>query len=141
MIKKRMTYEDFNGESRTEDFWFHMSEVDLLEMDTKYPGGMQGFIQKMIDTKDSAEMFKLARDIIEMSYGEKSLDGRTFAKSPELTRNFTQTQAYVDLFMEIGSDADKAAEFVKGIMPAKVVAAALAHAGESGNEPVLASAT
>lgn len=130
MIKKRMTYEDFNGESRTEDFWFHMSEVDLLEMDTKYPGGMQGFIQKMIDTKDSAEMFKLARDIIEMSYGEKSLDGRTFAKSPELTRNFTQTQAYVDLFMEIGSDADKAAEFVKGIMPAKVVAAALAHAGE-----------
>lgn len=130
MIKKRMTYEDFNGETRTEDFWFHMSEVDLLEMDSKYPGGMQGFIQKMIDTKDSAEMFKLAKEIIEMSYGVKSVDGRTFEKSPELTRSFTQTQAYVDLFMEIGTDADKAAEFIKGIMPAKIVAAALAKENE-----------
>lgn len=131
MIKKRMTYEDFNGETRTEDFWFHMSEVDLLEMDSKYPGGMQGFIQKMIDTQDAAEMFKLAKEIIELSYGEKSLDGRTFEKSPELTRSFTQTQAYVDLFMEIGTDADKAAEFIKGIMPAKVVAAALAKENEA----------
>lgn len=131
MIKKRMTYEDFNGETRTEDFWFHMSEVDLLEMDSKYPGGMQGFIQKMIDTQDAAEMFKLAKEIIELSYGVKSLDGRTFEKSPELTRSFTQTQAYVDLFMEIGTDADKAAEFIKGIMPAKVVAAALAKENEA----------
>lgn len=131
MIKKRMTYEDFNGETRTEDFWFHMSEVDLLEMDSKYPGGMQGFIQKMIDTQDAAEMFKLAKEIIELSYGQKSLDGRTFEKSPELTRSFTQTQAYVDLFMEIGTDADKAAEFIKGIMPAKVVAAALAKENEA----------
>ena len=139
MLKKRMTYEDFNGETRTEDFWFHMSEVDLLEMDTKYPGGMQGFIQKMIDTKDSAEMFKLAKEIIEMSFGQKSLDGRTFEKSPEITRSFTQTQAYVDLFMEIGTDAEKASEFIKGIMPAKIVAAALAHSEGQGD--ILAPAT
>lgn len=134
MFKKRITYQDFNGETRTEDFWFHMSEVDLLEMDSKYPGGMQGIIQQMIDAKDARKLFELAKDIIQLSYGRKSNDGRTFEKSEEITRSFTQTQAYVDLFMEIGSDADKAAEFIKGVMPPKVVAAALEHEKETGEK-------
>ena len=33
MIKKTITYTDYNGVSRTEDFWFNLTTAELMKME------------------------------------------------------------------------------------------------------------
>ena len=53
------------------------------------------------------------------SVGIKSPDGKRFVKSDEIAQDFVSSPAFDTLFMEIATDADKALQFVKGIMPAE----------------------
>ena len=32
MLKKTITYTDYNGVRRTEDFWFNLSKAEIMEM-------------------------------------------------------------------------------------------------------------
>lgn len=117
MLKKTITYTDYDGNERTEDFYFNLNKAELLEMELGIKGGMQNFLQKIIDTKDVPELAALFKKIILMSYGEKDADGRKFIKSKELTDAFTQTEAYSELYMELCTDSDKAAAFMNAIIP------------------------
>lgn len=122
MLKKTIAYKDFNGNDRNEEFWFHMSEAELAEMQLSVNGGMESLMRQIINTRDTARLIKIFKDLVLNSYGEKSLDGRLFQKSPELSRAFSQTPAYSILFMELATDADKAAEFLNGIVPDSIKA-------------------
>ena len=51
------------------------------------------------------------------AYGKKSDDGRRFIKTPEISEEFAQTEAYSDLFMLLATNAEEAAKFVNGIVP------------------------
>ena len=113
-----MTYTDYNGNERTEDFYFNLSKAELTEMQLSEAGGMTEFIQRIIDTKDTKKIIELFKDLILKAYGEKSLDGKRFIKSKELSESFAQTEAYSDLFMELATDSKAAAAFVNGIIPA-----------------------
>lgn len=117
MLAKTITAKDFNGIERTETFLFHMSEAELAEMDLTQRGGMKEFIQRIIQAQDQPELIKLFKELILKSYGVKSADGREFIKKKEYTDNFTSTNFYSALFMELISDDDSAANFVNGIMP------------------------
>lgn len=117
MLKKDITYTDYNGQERTDSFYFNMSKAELAEMQLTLDGGFEAYIQNIIDAKDGATMVKLFKDIILMSYGEKSLDGKRFVKNEEVRDGFAQTEAYSVLFMELISDDKAAAEFINGILP------------------------
>ncbi len=117
MLKKTITYTDYDGNERTEDFYFNLSKAELLEMEMSTNGGLEKFCQKIISEKDTKRMMEMWKDLILKSYGEKSLDGKRFIKNQELVDSFTQTEAYSELFMELASNADTAAAFVKGIIP------------------------
>lgn len=117
MLKKTITYTDYDGNERTEDFYFNLSKAELLEMEMSTNGGLEKFCQKIIAEKDTKRMMEMWKDLILKSYGEKSLDGKRFVKNQELVDSFTQTEAYSELFMELASNADTAAAFVKGIIP------------------------
>lgn len=117
MLKKTITYTDYNGESRTEDFYFNLSKAELAEMELSSEGGMQAYIEKIVNTHNNKELVQLFKDLILMSYGEKSLDGKRFIKNAELREAFSQTDAYSELFMELASNADAASAFVNGIIP------------------------
>lgn len=118
MLKKTITYKDYNGESITEDFYFNLSKAELAEMHLVTPGGMDSLVKRIIDTKNVPEMVALWKKIILKAYGVKSDDGKRFIKSEELCAEFTQTEAYSELFMELLSDETKAAAFINGIIPA-----------------------
>ena len=118
MLKRKMTYTDYNGNERTEDFYFNLSKAELTEMQLSEAGGMTEFIQRIIDTQDTKKIIELFKDLILKAYGEKSLDGKRFIKSKELSESFAQTEAYSDLFMELATDSKAAAAFVNGIIPA-----------------------
>lgn len=116
MIKKSIKYTDYNGNERVEDFYFNLNKAEATEMELSTTGGMKATLEKIINEQDSKNLISIFKEIILKSYGEKSVDGKRFIKSKELSQAFEQTEAYVNLFMELSQDADKAAEFVNGIL-------------------------
>ena len=117
MIKKHMKYVDYDGNEREEDFYFNLTKAEIAEMELSTSGGLDKTINQIIAEQDGKRIIELFKDLVLRSYGKKSPDGRRFIKSQELRDDFSQTEAYSDLFMELATDADKAAEFVNGIVP------------------------
>ena len=123
MLKKSISYTDYNGNSRTEDFYFNLTQAEVTEMEVSVDGGLVEMIKRIVAAQDGRQIIATFKDIILRAYGEKSPDGKRFIKSPELRDAFAQTEAYSQLFMELATDADAAAAFVNGITPAKAVSA------------------
>lgn len=134
MLKKTITYTDYNGTERTENHYFNLSKAELTEMELSTTGGFAEMIQNIIDAQDGPAIMKIFKDIILKAYGEKSPDGKRFIKSDELSTAFSQTEAYSELFMELVTDAEKASEFINAIIPADIAAEAAKH----GNMPIIA---
>lgn len=121
MLKKTITYMDYNDQERTETFYFHLSEAEIAEMELSTKGGLQETLKRIIDSKDIQELSKLFKNLILKSYGVKSPDGRNFIKNEEVLNDFIQTPAYSDLYMELATNADAAINFVLGLLPKKLV--------------------
>lgn len=117
MLKKTMTYTDYNGVERTEDFYFNLTKAEVMEMEMSTSGGLSEMINKIVATQDAPAIIKIFKDIILKSYGEKSLDGKKFVKSEELSNAFSQTEAYSMLFMELATDTEAASNFINAIVP------------------------
>lgn len=117
MYIKTITYTDYNGESRTEDFYFNITKAELAEYNIMTEGGLEAKIKRITAAKEATEIFKMFKALILMSYGKKSDDGKRFIKSSELTDAFTQTEAYSELFMQLATDEEEANRFVKNVMP------------------------
>lgn len=118
MWKETITYTDYFGEQRTEDFRFHLSQAECAERQMKYAGGGYAeFLRKIIDAHDAEKIVEYFKQFLLESYGEISPDGRRFMKSPELSKAFSETEAYNILYMKLATDDEFAAEFVKGVLP------------------------
>lgn len=117
MLKIAKTFTDYDGNSRTEDFYFNLSKAELMKMEMGESGGLEKLLRKIIAEQDNVQIMKYFDEIISKAYGEKSADGRRFIKSPELTEAFKQTEAYSEIFMDLITDAGKAADFVNQVLP------------------------
>lgn len=122
MLKKTITYTDYNGETRKEDFYFNMTRAEVTEMELSIEGGLSDMIKRVTEAKDVPSIIKIFKDLVLRAYGQKSPDGKRFIKSPQLSEEFSQTEAYSDLFMELATDSTAAAAFVNGIMPQNIEA-------------------
>ena len=122
MLKKIITYTDYNGVERTEPFYFNLSKAELMEIELGVTGGMTEMLDKIIAAKDAPSLMKTFKEMIMKSYGIKSDDGKRLIKSEELSIAFTQTEAYSVLFMELITDDKAAADFVNGIIPNEIQA-------------------
>jgi hypothetical protein len=118
MLVKSITYPDFNGEIRTEDFLFNLSQAECMEMELSTNGGMQQLIERIVSEKDSEKIVSIFKKLILKAYGIKSPDGKYFRKSDEISKDFESTNAYSVLFMELATNADAAAEFIRKVLPA-----------------------
>ena len=117
MLKKTITYTDYDGNQRTEDFYFNLTEAEITEMEYSAEGGLSAKLQRIIQSKDQPSIIKTFKELILAAYGKKSDDGRRFIKNSETTEEFKSMEAYSILFMELATDADKAANFVNEILP------------------------
>lgn len=124
MLKKTINYTDYNGVERTEDFYFNLSKAEIMEMEMSTSGGLAEMIQKIVQEKDAPAIIKVFKELILKAYGEKGPDGKHFVKSEKISTDFSQTEAYSQLFMELATDADAAAAFVNGIIPKDVQSSA-----------------
>ena len=117
MLKKTITYVDYNGVERTEDFYFNLSKAEVMEMEFGTTGGLGEMINGIVAAKDTPAIINIFKKLVLKAYGVKSPDGKRFMKSEEISNEFAQTEAYSDLFMELASNADEATKFVNGIIP------------------------
>lgn len=146
MLKKTITYEDFDGNKRTEDFYFNLTKAEIIKwLTTDGDYTLDKKLEKLSSENNNKELVKVFEELIAMSHGRKSLDGRRFEKSEEINKELFETEAYSQLFMEVVGDAKKAADFVNAIIPkdlAEEVAKIMAEdsgnsAGEYANQPLL----
>lgn len=117
MLKKTVTYEDYNGNTRTEDLYFNISKSEATKLEVSDPEGFSSYMQKVVAEGDNMKIFDIFVNFIKLAYGEKSEDGRRFIKSEELSNEFVQTAAYDALFDELTSNQKAIEAFVTGIMP------------------------
>lgn len=117
MLVKRIDYVDYNGNKRSEDFYFNFTEAEIQEINLRTPGGLKARLEKIVQEIDQEKLVSYFKSLILDAYGVKSEDGRRFIKSKELCEEFTQTEAYNKLFMQLTTDTNAAIEFVKGIIP------------------------
>lgn len=118
MLKKTITYEDYNGASRTEDFYFNMNKSEVIKfLTTSGDYTLDKVMDRLTKERNGKEIMRIFEEILKISYGEKSLDGRKFEKSDKIWNDFYQTEAYSELFTELVTDAAKAADFFNGIIP------------------------
>lgn len=117
MLKRTITYTDYDGLERTEDFYFNLTRAEVAEMELSVDGGLVKMLNKIVEAKDGKRIIETLKDFILKAYGEKSPDGRRFIKNDEVRDNFAQTEAYSKLFMELALDADAAAKFINAIVP------------------------
>jgi len=121
MIKKTVTYTDFDGNERTEDFYFHLTEQELAEWELSVDGGLSGVLTRIINSRDDKKLMEIFKDLLIRSYGVKTPDGRGFIKNEEVLNSFKYTQAFSDIYMELATNDVAASEFVNGIIPANLV--------------------
>lgn len=117
MFKDRRTYTDYNGVERTEDFYFNLTESEIIELEMGTTGGLADMIEHIVAAQDMSSIIKVFKKVLLAAYCEKSPDGRRLVKSEELSTAYSQTEAYNKLFMELVTDADKASAFINAIIP------------------------
>lgn len=121
MLIKPITYTDFNGEERTEDFMFNLTEAELTQLQLSENGGYTEWVKSIANARDNKTLAKIFKDIVMLAYGEKTPDGKFFRKTDKdgynLVNDFIQTEAFSVLYMELVTDPDAAAAFMNGIMP------------------------
>ena len=125
MYVKKITFTDFAGETRTEEYMFNMSKSDIVQWRYSVNGGIEEVFRRIIDKNDQKALIGMVKDLIHRSYGERSIDGKKFEKrrdGVDLVDDFEQSAAYDALFMELITDSKAAADFVNGLMPAELVA-------------------
>ncbi len=132
MLKKTITFEDYDGNTVSVDFYFNLSKAELVVLETSEKKGFAHALQEVVKSEDNKLIIENFKKLILLAYGQKSLDGRRFIKSEELRTEFSQTEAYSELFVELATDAGAAAAFVSGVVPAKMAQDAMAstHATE-----------
>lgn len=129
MLKKTITYTDYDGLERTEEFRFNLTKAELMDMELTTVGTFSKLMQKIIDEKDMVRLAKYFKELILKSYGVKSDDGKRFIKSPELSEAFSQTEAYSELYMELLGNSEYAVKFIQQVMPKDLDQSEVAPAG------------
>lgn len=116
MLTKTITYTDFNGNMRTEDFYFNISRTEVIQNRS----AIESFAKtanELSQTEDVTAAVKLVHDIVMLAFGKKSEDGKRFVKSDELCEEFEQSAAYEELLFGLLGSEKEMTEFVQGVIP------------------------
>ena len=128
MLIKPITYTTFDGVEVTENFYFNMTKAELMVMMLEHESKTSNFEKDMRTIAESGDgkiIMPAFKNIIAMSYGERSDDGKYFHKSDEISKAFEGHAAYDVLLSEMLEDPEKRmAEFIDSIMPQALLTAA-----------------
>lgn len=122
MIKQTITYANpFTGETESEDLYFNLNKAELIELSVSRQEGFEEMLKRIVASNNNSEIYATFKDIILRSYGKRSDDGKRFIKSPEISEEFSQTEAFSEFIFGLLSDSSNAVAFVNGVMPADLM--------------------
>ena len=120
MLKKTIKYTDFNGTEQSDDYYFHLSKAELIELELSEKDGLSNRLEAIVKSEDGAAIVSTFKKLLLQAYGQKSPDGKRFIKSEALRNEFVSSEAYSELFTELITDENAASAFINGIIPANL---------------------
>lgn len=120
MYKQVVNYTNYDGEQMSTILRFHLSQTEIIKLNYSTGGALQGKIRRLMEACTIGDIMEVLDDLIDASYGVKSDDGETFAKSKELLDKFKASPAYDEFYRFVISDEKNLVEFVTNILPAKL---------------------
>lgn len=116
MIKRVINYTDYNGENQSEEYWFHLNNPEILGLQIVPGYDLENYMKKLIRDQKASEVMAFFEKIILTAYGERSLDGKRFDKSPSETEKFKNSAAYNQLFYDLVTNAEEAGKFMNALV-------------------------
>lgn len=148
MIAKTIKFDNLDGEEISDVFYFHITKLEALELEVRFPEGLEGHLKKIGNTSNAQEAYDLFKDVLVEAYGEKAPDNIRFIKSPEIKSRFADSAALGELIFEFLNNPEYAADFLQECLPARIVKEAKAEAAKNasgqnspGGTPELTPAT
>lgn len=124
MLKKDITFENFDGVQVTEVNYFHIYEAELVEflilhnIDDDVQNGLKRLIDGLIERNDRAAILALFKELVIMGYGLRNPEKpEKFLKTPEISEDFKSSPAYKALYLELMTNEKAATEFLMGAIP------------------------
>lgn len=114
MIKKTFTFENYNDETVTKEFYFHLSKADFVELGFS---GWQERMQDAVTNQDKMAVFHGFKRLISMAIGVRSEDGEDFVKADDFRDKFMNSPAFDELIMDLFTSEDMGTSFIKGCLP------------------------
>lgn len=133
MLRKTITYIDYDGKERTEEYHFNLTKIEMSKLFNSKVN-LRDKLDDAIKNGDEVGIIETFEELISKSYGIKSDGGKQFKKSKELSEAFLQTAAFESLLDELLTKEDQMVKFIEGIIPAAVAEQLAANvAGETIN--------
>ena len=120
MIKKTITYTDLNDAENTEDYYFHINKGEMMRMQLSEGMALDVKIDRLIQTRDYKEIVATIESFIDLSYGVRSENGKSFIKNPKQLELFKSSEAYSELVWSLYTDEDEMRDFIFGIFPSNL---------------------
>lgn len=117
MITFTLEYQDFNGNPVKEDYSFHLSKAEAIELQFESSNGLDVDLTEIMASDDKKRIFAAFKMLIGKTVGKKSEDGKRFIKSPEITKEFFESEAFSEFITRMMTDPDAATGFVVGVLP------------------------
>ena len=124
MLKKQVTYKDYDGNDKTVTLYFHLNKFEWLELETYTKGGLIENLKHAIETGNAKKTIDILKKIILRSYGEKDPETGSFEKSDDIAIRFSKTDAFSELFYELAYNEEAAQSFFMGLIPVELRAEA-----------------
>lgn len=116
MLKQTVKYESFDGELITEELYFNLTRMDLLELNDRYDGDdLAVYIEKIQEEKNVKALYTVLKDIVLMAYGVKSEDGKRFIRNDQVRKEFEESLAFAQLIEDFHETDHAMSDFVTGI--------------------------
>lgn len=120
MFKLPITFVGFDGKEKTKDFYFNLTKGEIAEIHLALPGGFDGFLKRLDDDPEVADIVNVFKQLILKSYGKRTVDNK-FIKSKEISEEFAATDAYSELFLKfLDNEDDFVNKFLEGAINAPV---------------------
>lgn len=121
MIRKEISYTDFNGVQQKELAYFNLNKAELGKLQMRQNGTYIDRLKDLVARRKVEEMFDFVYNLILDAYGDRDPEGRKFVKSEEMRKDFEQSLAFSEFLMELIGDGDKLSNFITSVLPPDMV--------------------
>lgn len=121
MIKKTISYENFDGKPETEDIYLNINKAELIALEIEADKPLGDMLKEVGETPSAKEVLQVFKLFLQKGYGVKSVDGKKLLKSQTIWEEFEGSEPYSELLWEMLSTPSKAVDIITGMLPKQAI--------------------